>query len=1056
MKQASVMKRDGAVLAPDLACINHHYLADESDTVRELIALARAKSTLSTAIDETALKLVEGVRSQRQKTSGLHAFLNHYDLSSQEGIILMCLAEALLRIPDVATVDKLINDKLSAANWEKHLGRSASFFVNASTWALMLTGKTLEKPIDGSKNTLKAFFNRVEAPVIRTALKSAMAIMAFEFVMGRSIDEALQRGRKEKNNLNRYSFDMLGEAALTLEDANRYQTAYAEAIRKIGESTDKNERLICRPGISIKLSALYPRYEYSQKQRACAELTCRLLTLARLAREAGISLTIDAEEAERLEMSLLIFEHVYRHSELNNWEGLGLAVQAYQKRALPVLQWLNALADDVGKIIPVRLVKGAYWDTEIKSAQEKGLRDFPVFTRKCNTDVSYLACVRYLLDECENIFPQFATHNAHTLAYIYHHADGKGYEFQRLHGMGEALYAQVTARDKLDIPCRVYAPVGSHASLLSYLVRRLLENGANTSFVNQIIHNEADARAIVSDPVEAVDELGSALRHPNIPLPSRLFGQERLNSTGINFADPDAVSCLLRQMDTACEDEWCASPVINGVPMSGILHEVINPSDGHSVGRISHVDEHGIREAIDVASAGFTDWNARPAGERAAILEKAAALYEQHQAQLAALCVREAGKCLIDTHTEIREAIDYLRYYALLARQHFDTPISLPGPTGESNTLRLQGRGLFVCISPWNFPLAIYTGQIAAALAAGNTVLAKPASQTTLIAHYATQLLYRAGVPAAALQFLPASGRLTGRAALADARIAGVALTGSTATAQTINQILAQRNAPIATLIAETGGQNVMIVDSTALAEQVVVDVVQSAFNSAGQRCSALRVLYLQDDIAEGVLNLLIGHMDELVIGDPLALSTDVGPVIDAAAKQALEAHIHSFEVSGKLLHRRPLPGHCNQGSYVAPVVLEIGSIKELEREHFGPVLHVARYAAKDLTKVMDDINACGYGLTLGIHSRIEQRAEEIRRRMRVGNVYVNRNMIGAVVGVQPFGGCGLSGTGPKAGGPHYLFRFATEQTCTVNTAAIGGNASLLAISAANPGGASI
>ncbi len=1045
MKQASVMKRDGAVLAPDLACINHHYLADESDTVRELIALARAKPILSTAIDETALKLVEGVRSQRQKTSGLHAFLNHYDLSSQEGIILMCLAEALLRIPDVATTDKLINDKLSVANWEKHLGRSASFFVNASTWALMLTGKTLEKPIDGSKNTLKAFFNRVEAPVIRTALKSAMAIMAFEFVMGRSIDEALQRGRKGKNNLNRYSFDMLGEAALTLEDANRYQTAYAEAIRKIGESTDKNEHLICRPGISIKLSALYPRYEYSQKQRACAELTCRLLALARLAKESGISLTIDAEEAERLELSLLVFEHVYRHSELNNWEGLGLAVQAYQKRALPVLKWLNALADDVGKIIPVRLVKGAYWDTEIKSAQEKGLRDFPVFTRKCNTDVSYLACVRYLLDECENIFPQFATHNAHTLSYIYHHADGKGYEFQRLHGMGEELYNEVISNEKLNVPCRVYAPVGAHADLLPYLVRRLLENGANTSFVNQLGHQDRDISQIVVDPVDLVERNNEQYRHPHIKLPSELFDDQRVNSSGVNFADDHEYAPLAADVDKAINKHWMVRPRVNGQFLSGKKMNVFDPANiNNQIGVAEFADEPVIKHALDTATNAWSAWNNTDAATRAHILENAADQFEQHRASLIGLCVREAGKTIRDAHDDVREAIDFLRYYASSCRACFRHPIDLPGPTGESNRLGYQGRGVFACISPWNFPVAICTGQMAAALVAGNTVLVKPARQTSLVAGLICQILYQAGVPEEVLSFLPSSGREFGEHALSDERIAGVVFTGSTDTAQRINRQLAQRDGALAMIIAETGGQNAMLVDSSALPEQVVKDIVHSAFNSAGQRCSALRVIYLQDEIADRILDMLTGHLQEIVIGDPVNLSTDVGPVIDRASMEALEEHISTMQEKGKLLYRCGAPSAEMNGYFVPPAVIEIERISQLEGEVFGPVLHVIRYRAEDLHHIVNDINHYGYGLTLGIHSRIEGKAEEIRKIARVGNIYVNRNMVGAVVGVQPFGGCRLSGTGPKAGGPNYLLRFATEQTYTVNTSAIGGNATLL------------
>ena len=1047
MNHANVSSSPANHEMSSLTTINEHYLADEQQLVSTLLEYARSSGELSKNIHNCAATLVETVREQQKQSTGLHAFLNHYDLSSHEGIVLMCLAEALLRIPDSHTIDELIADKLSAGNWEKHVGESDSFFVNASTWALMLTGKTLESTPQQPKAQLTKLFNQLEEPVIRAAVKTAMRIMAFQFVMGRDIEEGLKRSNKKDNRAYRYSFDMLGEAAITIEDADRYKSAYATAIVSIGQSIDKNMPMIARPSISIKLSALHPRYEYTQQRRTCVELSERLLELACLAKKYGIGLTVDAEETERLELSLMIFENVYLDSALHGWDGLGLAVQAYQKRALPVLRWLKSLSQQQDKQIPVRLVKGAYWDTEIKHAQELGLADYPVFTRKCNTDVSYLACARYLLEDCPNLYPQFATHNAHTLAYIYHHAGDKNYEFQRLHGMGEELYAEVVGKEKLDIPCRVYAPVGPHEDLLPYLVRRLLENGANTSFVNQIVDNDTNIEAIVTDPVNVADKLGKNIRHPNIPLPLNLFGQERLNSSGINFADSDAVACLIRGIDKAFEDEWSAGPVVGGSPMPGIPHVAINPDDTHSIGHVTHVDENGIKKAIDIADNAFNSWNTRSANERATILEKAADLYEQHQAQLLARCVREAGKSLIDTHAEIREAIDYLRYYAALARQHFNTPITLPGPTGESNELRLQGRGVFLCISPWNFPVAIYTGQIAAALGAGNTVLAKPAGQTSLIAHYATQLLYQAGVPADVLQFLPGSGRLIGDIALPDPRIAGVALTGSTETAQKINQTLAQRDGPIATLIAETGGQNVMIVDSSALPEQVVMDVTQSAFNSAGQRCSALRVLYLQDDIADRVLNLLSGHMDELVIGNPLDLSTDVGPVIDDASKQELEEHINSFDASGKLIHRRTLPTHCKKGSYVAPVVIEIDGIRELNQEHFGPVLHIVRYAAKDLDKVIDDINACGYGLTLGIHSRIEQRAEEIRRRVRIGNVYVNRNMIGAVVGVQPFGGCGLSGTGPKAGGPHYLFRFATEQTYTVNTAAIGGNASLLSMS---------
>jgi RHH-type proline utilization regulon transcriptional repressor/proline dehydrogenase/delta 1-pyrroline-5-carboxylate dehydrogenase len=1031
------------------AQLNGQYLADESVLVRDLLERARPAAGCEAGIRDTAIKLVEVVRRERREASGLHAFLNHYDLSSQEGVILMCLAEALLRIPDSATVDRLIADKLSAASWEQHLGASDSLFVNASTWALMLTGRMIKLEADIPRragDTLDMLVNRLEEPVIRAALKAALRIMAHQFVMGRTIGEALERAGKPDSRHYRYSFDMLGEAALTTRDAGRYLDAYRSAIETIGNTIAGQGSLPERPGISVKLSALCPRFEYAQKHRALTELSDKLLVLARAARAAGIGLTVDAEEANRLELMLAIFENVYRSRELDGWPGLGIAVQSYQKRALPQLERLHELAQQAHRVIPVRLVKGAYWDTEIKTAQVEGLKDFPVFTRKSNTDVSYLACARYLLEHCPLIYPQFATHNAHTLAYVYHHGGKRDYEFQRLHGMGEELYGWVTEQDNLDRPCRIYAPVGAHEDLLPYLVRRLLENGANTSFVNQIVHEHVDIDDIVADPVALTEALAGNLRHPRIILPSRLF-TPRLNSVGVNFADDNEIRPYTVAIEAAMQAPWNARPRIGGREYSGEAQCITDPAHRDvSAGTTQYADAPAIRLAIDTAAEAWPAWNATTAEARARILERAADLFENRRAELAARCIRETGKTVRDSHDEVREAIDFLRYYAAACREHFSTPLTLPGPAGERNRLGYRGRGIFLCISPWNFPVAIFTGQIAAALAAGNTVIAKPAEQASLTACLAAQLLYEAGVPDGVLGFLPGAGTAVGRIALADDRVAGVAFTGSSATARIINRTLAMRNGPLPTIIAETGGQNAMLVDSSALPEQVVRDAVHSAFNSAGQRCSALRVLYLQEEIAPRILALLTGYLAEMVIGDPMDLATDIGPVIDQESQQILEGHIQSMASQGRLLYCGNYPAGAKHGYFVPPAVIEINSITQLQREVFGPVLHIVHYRSGGLDAVIDDINAGGYGLTLGIHSRIEHHAEYIRKRVRAGNVYVNRDMIGAVVGAQPFGGCGLSGTGPKAGGPNYLLRFAAEQSWSVNESAVGGNASLLTL----------
>ena len=1031
------------------------WLADEAQCVETLIPLAAVDVHMRERIRARAEHLVDAVRAVCSNARGVEAFLHQYDLSSQEGVVLMCLAEALLRIPDAHTIDRLIEEKLTSGDWEAHLGASGSLLVNASTWGLMLAGRILRLD-DLSQEDVPGYVRRLVAragePVIREAVRQAMRILGHQFVMGRSIAEALKRSRSAEQRAFRHSFDMLGEAALTAIDAQAYLDAYAAAIDAIGASAAESSDVHAAPGVSVKLSALHPRYEYAQHERVLRELAPRLRLLAERARRWNIGLTVDAEEADRLELSLDLFEAVYRSPALAGYDGFGLAVQAYQKRAIAVVDWLIALSTEVGRRIPVRLVKGAYWDTEIKRAQERGLDGYPVFTRKASTDVSYLACARRLLEAGEHIYPMFATHNAHTLASILELADGRrDFEFQRLHGMGEELYATVLgdavlADPGLGVQCRVYAPVGSHEDLLPYLVRRLLENGANTSFVNRIVDPRVPVSRIVADPVAQVSSL-SDKAHPDIPVPRRLFGDSRTNSLGMNLADGVTLAALADHLRAAEQQDWRAAPIVGGELHEGDWRPVRNPADHRQlVGYVCEADAALATRALDRAVRAQPDWDATSATARAEILERAADLFEQERLDLIALCVREAGKTLPDAVSEVREAADYLRYYAQCTRGQFSAPMRLPGPTGEANELRLRGRGVFACISPWNFPLAIFTGQIAAALAAGNSVLAKPAEQTPLIAALASRLLHRAGIPPEALHVIPGPGESVGQALVADPRLAGVAFTGSTETAKAIHRTLAGRDGPIPALIAETGGQNAMIADSSALPEQVVLDAVTSAFNSAGQRCSALRVLFVQQEIAPRVLRLLAGCMDEISIGDPALPSTDLGPVIDGQAKQTLEAHKAWIKSQGSVIRELPLPRECEQGSFVAPLAVEIATLDLLTREVFGPVLHVVRFRADTLDAAIDSINRTGYGLTLGIHSRIEERAQHIASRCRVGNVYINRNMIGAVVGVQPFGGQGLSGTGPKAGGPHYLQRFCTEQTISINTAAVGGDASLLSL----------
>jgi RHH-type proline utilization regulon transcriptional repressor/proline dehydrogenase/delta 1-pyrroline-5-carboxylate dehydrogenase len=1027
------------------AAIAAAYRADEAATVERLLGALALDDRARGRIEARARSLIVGVRARAASGGGIEKFLQEYQLSTPEGVVLLCLAEALLRIPDAGTADRLIRDKLGQADWEAHVGKSQSLLVNASTWALMLTGRVvaLDGPVGGTLGDhLARLVARSGEPVIRAAIKAAMRILGRQFVMGRTIEEALARAAPAERDGYRHSYDMLGEAARTARDAARYLESYRTAIAAIGAAADRSVELAARPNLSVKLSALHPRYEIAQRARVLAELAPCLHDLAVAARDAGISLTIDAEESERLELSLDLIEPLAGSAALADWDGLGLAVQAYQKRALPVLRWVEDLGARRHRRLFVRLVKGAYWDTEIKRAQERGLAGYAVFTRKASTDLSYLACAHAMLAS-PHIYPAFATHNAQTLSAVMELAgDRRDYEFQRLHGMGEALYEQIVG--PLDRPCRVYAPVGSHEDLLAYLVRRLLENGANTSFVNQVADPDEPIDLLVRDPVATVAALPSK-PHLRIPLPRDLYGPERRNALGVDLSDPAVTASLLARLDALGGRQWSAAPLIDGAAQSGATRVVRDPSDqDRMVGAVVEAGAAELERALASAATAAIAWNDADVALRAACLERAADLLEAEPDPVMALAIREAGKTVPDAIGELREAIDFCRYYALCARRDFAS-VELPGPTGESNRLRLAGRGVFACISPWNFPLSIFMGQVAAALVAGNAVIAKPAPQTPLIADQAVRLLHRAGVPPPALQLLPGGGEL-GRLLVADARIAGVAFTGSTATAQAINRALAARAGPLGVLIAETGGQNALIADSSALPEQVVGDLLISAFASAGQRCSACRVLFVQAEIAPRLLTMLAGAMAELRIGDPGLLATDVGPVIDRAARDRLLQHVDAIARVGSVIAQPALPEDTARGWFVAPTAIEIDRLDRLDHEVFGPVLHVVRFQGDRIDQVVDAINATGYGLTLGIHSRIATTVEAIVRRARVGNIYVNRSMIGAVVGVQPFGGEGLSGTGPKAGGPRYLARFATERSVSIDTTSAGGNATLLSL----------
>jgi RHH-type transcriptional regulator, proline utilization regulon repressor / proline dehydrogenase / delta 1-pyrroline-5-carboxylate dehydrogenase len=1027
--------------APDFRLPTFHapFAPPDEELATGLLAEAARGAAVESRIDARARRLVEAIRAKAHGLGGVEDFLHAYSLSTKEGLALMVLAEALLRVPDAATADRLIEDKLAAGRWIDGELKSNAILVSASAWTLGIATRVIH-PGETPETILDAIVRRLGLPAMRAATRQAMRLIGAHFVLGQSIEEALHRARSHADF--RYSFDMLGEGARTSADAEKYFAAYAGAIAAIGERAG-NVPLPGRPGISVKLSALHPRYEPTSRERVLTELIPRVAALARMAKERDLQFTVDAEEADRLELSLEVIGELLKDRSLAGWDGFGLAVQAYQKRALAVIGWVEEAAVAAGRRFTVRLVKGAYWDTEIKRAQERGLADYPVFTRKAMTDLCYMACVKRLLAARPRLFPQFATHNALTVASVIEDAGGvEGFEFQRLHGMGEALYEALLA-ELPETACRVYAPVGGHRDLLAYLVRRLLENGANSSFVAVAADPGVPVEQILQRPQERIAGAHAA-RNRNIPLPRDLYAPERRNSAGVEFGERASLTALVAEVAAGAAALSEAASVIDGTRCGGIERQVFSPIDGSPGGRVHEADAALAGQAMAAAQAGFSAWAVTPCSERAELLERAAAQLEAHRGQLLALLQNEGGKTLDDALAEFREAADYCRYYAAQARRSLmDEP--MPGPTGESNVLRYRGRGVFVCISPWNFPLAIFLGQITAALAAGNAVVAKPAEQTPLIAARAVALLHEAGIPASALQLVLGDGAVGARLA-GDARVAGIAFTGSTEVGRAINRVLAAKDGPIVPLIAETGGVNAMIADATALPEQVTDDVIASAFRSAGQRCSALRLLCLQEDVADRMLDMLIGAARELKVGDPREPSTHVGPVIDAEAKRKLESWLSAMEGAGRLRFRwdrdRALP---RGGTYVAPAVVELERAGDLKEEVFGPVLHVVRWRADALDAVLDEIAGNRTALTLGIHSRIDLTIDRIAARLPHGNVYVNRNMIGAVVGTQPFGGTLLSGTGPKAGGPDYLRRFATEQILTVNTAAAGGNASLLA-----------
>ena len=1043
--------------------ISTYHLIDQTRLAGGLIERAVYTADERQRIKEIAAQLVHLARAQSQETPGVEAFLREYGLSSEEGVILMCIAEALLRIPDSDTADQLISEKLSEGAWEQHLGHSESLFVNASTWGLVLTGRVVKyRDAEGNDplTIAKRLVARSGEPVIRQAVRQAVKLLGDQFVFGTTIQDALKRSANFESKGYLMSYDMLGESARCEADAERYFSSYMDAILAVGRATgpavtEHPDELMRRPSVSVKLSALHPRFEPGKEDRLYRELRPRLIELARVARDQNIALTIDAEEQRRLDVTLDAFAGVLADPAMEEWHGLGLAVQAYSKRAIPVLRWLRRLSSELGRRIPVRLVKGAYWDKEIKAAQLQGLADYPVFSRKLYTDLSYLAGLRFLLSDRKAFYPQFATHNAQSIASAYVAGGNATYEFQRLFGMGDALYDSVVDEERFGAPCRIYAPVGEHEDLLAYLMRRLLENGANSSFVHRMADQDLSIEDIVRDPVETAEHEISAgqmnradgTAHPEpIVKPEEIYLPHRVASSGLALSNPDEREKLGAELNAALETPFLAGPIVNGVALTEGENcaDLISPHDLRvRLGSVRSTTHDDVELALDAALDACHRWETTPVEDRARILEFASELFERDRVKLMASMIREAGKTVQAAHDDVREAVDFLRYYAREARGLFDRSQDFASPTGETNSLSLRGRGVFGCISPWNFPLAIFTGQVSAALVAGNPVVAKPAEQTPHTAFLAVQLLHEAGIPPDVLHLLPGDGTV-GAELTKDDRVGGIAFTGSNETAWVIQKALAERRSAIVPFVAETGGINAMIADSSALPEQIVRDCVRSAFDSAGQRCSAARVLFVQDEIATRTIDMLAGAIEALDLGDPLLFSTDIGPVIDEASQDMIDAHKLRMQREGQELIDTELPDDCRAGTYVTPAAYELGSLDILDREVFGPVLHVIRFERGHLENVITAVNAKGYGLTLGLHSRLGSVADYVAKHARVGNLYVNRDQIGAVVGVQPFGGEGLSGTGPKAGGPNYLMRFATERVRTTDTTATGGNLELL------------
>jgi len=1023
------------------------YRAPEDQTVKTLLDSLNFSKELNQKIYKTGKELVHTIK--QTPLSSFDTLMKKYDLGSDQGRALMSLAEALLRVPDNTTASLLIQDKLEQAMKEPKHSEDDTWFLKFIDFGLNLSEKIFDSATrpakDWTSKLQKAVMKSTE-PAAREGFKAFMKILGRHFILETTIEKAVKESLKQEKHGYYYSYDMLGEAARTQEDAEQYYAHYTKAIHEIGNKASAN-KLNDRPGISVKLSALHPRYHYFHHTKVVKDLIPKVLDLCLLAKKNNIHLTIDAEEADRLDISYDIIEQVFLDKKLDGWEGFGLALQAYQKRAFNIIDWLASLSQKANRKMMVRLVKGAYWDTEIKLAQVEGL-GYPVFTRKCNTDVSFLACAKKLLNYQDHIYPMFATHNAQTVATVLELGKGKSYEFQRLHGMGDSLYDKIIKDEKYNLPCRIYAPVGSHRDLLAYLVRRLLENGANSSFVHQLTSSDITQEDILENPANK-SKIFTSYQHPKIPCVTDLYKGYRKNSLGVDLSNQVTLAALKMHIEGYTKTFPLQQGPTSSHAKSKETIAVTNPNDHTQViGRIGKASKEDLSGIIEKSQKSFANWANTPVETRANILEKAGDMMQQQENDLIALCVKEAGKNLPDAVAEVREAIDFCYYYAMRARELLQYPETLPSPTGELNQLSLYGRGTFLCISPWNFPLAIFVGQVTAALVSGNCVIAKPSQTTPFIAARAVDILHKAGVPKDVLNYVNTGGKIISEVALPHPAIKGVAFTGSVPTAHAINKTLAERPSDIIPFIAETGGLNAMIVDSTCLPERAVDDIIMSSFRSAGQRCSALRLLFVQDDIYKDFVQMLMGAMDQLDIGDPINLATDVSPVIDMDSQKNLEKHISHMikDKKANLLHKTKMPNTLTKGSFVTPHLLELKDASDLEDEAFGPILHIVKYKAKDLDKVVDQINDSGFGLTFGLHTRIKSRMQHVRHRIHAGNMYVNRNMIGAVVGVQPFGGEGLSGTGPKAGGPHYLLRFVHERTYTEDTTASGGNASLLSL----------